>query len=391
VTLRTQLINAGQLDGVGGDAYIMRLQVALPSPSNARHYAQIVRDYSVLRALEAAGHEVVGVVRELDLPVEEKIRAAESAILAIGGTRLGADMIPMKSIARDIVLDIDEAGTGARPVQGLQSGFWDLDRLTTGFHPGNLIILGARPSMGKTSLALAFALAAGRNEPTKTVAIFSLEMTASEIGKRMVSMLARVPTDALRRSMSPEVKARVLDAAEHLYSAPMFVDESAEVSGFDILGKCRRLAKKNPLSLIVVDYLQLMRGSSKRPDNRAQEVGEIARALKGVAKELGVPVVALSQLSRSVESRENKRPQLSDLRESGGIEQEADLVMFVYRENYYLDRENPERAAATPAGDPELAEVIVAKHRNGPVGTAKLGFLPKHTLFMNKAGQEALA
>ncbi len=384
VTLKQELVRRGSLEDVGGEEYLIRIAEFVPSPANAAFYAQIVQENSTLRKLEGAGHEIVKVVRDPEVDLQGKINKAEAEVYAVGQKRLGRDFFPMRDLARDVMLDIDTVLESGVESHGLMSGFYDLDDMTTGFYPGDFVIVAARPAMGKTSLVLRMALNVAEKSQG-AVAVFSIEMSAIQLARRLVSMLSRVNSHVMKKpSLEAPTLKRLADACEHLYSLPLYIDESSDISAMEMLGKCRRLAKEqHGLSMVVVDYLQLMRGHRKS-DNRVNEVSDIARALKNMAKELKVPVVALSQLSRGVEQRDNKRPQLSDLRESGSIEAEADMVMFIYREQYYKDRDHaPEED--TPRDPVEPAEIIIAKHRNGPTGTVRLGFEPSFALFSNLA------
>ena len=383
VTLKQELVRRGQLENVGGEEHLIRIAEFVPSPANASHYAHIVLENATLRRLEDAGHEIVKVVRDPDLTTDEKVNEAEREVYEVGGRRLGKDFSLMRDLARDVLLDIDSIVESGEETLGLTSGFGDLDALTTGFYGGDLVIVAARPSMGKTSLVLSMAMAAAHAEPDKAVALFSLEMASKQLARRMVSMKSKVSSGVMKKpNLQKSVLVKLTDACEALYGLPLYVDETSDISGFEMLGKCRRLKRERGLSLIVVDYLQLMR-ANRRSENRVQEVSEIARSLKALAKELDVPVIALSQLSRNVENRENKVPQLSDIRESGSIEAEADIVMFIYREEYYKSREHRDETPAHVV-DPdhaERADIIIAKHRNGPTGVVQLAFQPTYALF----------
>ncbi len=384
ITLESELIRRGKLEEAGGRAYILRVAETVPSPANARFYAENIREYSTLRNLEGAGTDIVQSVRDTNLTIEDKIANAEAAVFEIGAKRMGKDFMTMAALANDVMLDIDHIVETGEETLGMASGFPDLDKLTTGMYGGDLTIVAARPSMGKTSFALAIAQNVARKNPSQAVAVFSLEMSSKQLARRLVSMLAEVNSNDMKRpNLSQDQLRKITDACEKLYGMNLFIDESSDISGFEMLGKLRRLKKEHGLSMVVVDYLQLMRGN-KKTENRVQEVSDIARALKAMAKELDVPIMALSQLSRAVENREGKRPQLSDLRESGSIEAEADIVMMIYRDQYYKDREHPEEANRE-AGRVEEADIIIAKHRNGPTDTVKLGFKPTYALFASLA------
>lgn len=385
VTLKLELLERGSLPDVGGEDYLVQLAEFVPSAASGGHYARIVQEKSMLRRLDEAGHEIVKVVREDNGTADDKLDKAEQLVFEVGASRLGQDFLEIKSLAKDFMVDMDTLVETGEPTLGVPSGFHDLDHMTTGFYGGDFIIVAARPSMGKTSLVLNMAINVARNRKSKgSVAVFSLEMSGKQLARRIASMISGVTSSVLKRNdLSPDSYRRLADACEVMYDLPIYIDESSDINGLEMRGKCRRLAREGGLSLVLVDYLQLMRGN-RRTENRVQEISDIARSLKAMAKELDVPVIALSQLNRAVENRENKRPQLSDIRESGSIEAEADLVMFIYRDEYYKARENPEEFAIDQSPDRvEESEIIIAKHRNGPVGTVKLGFQPSYARFVN--------
>jgi replicative DNA helicase len=382
LTLKEELISRERLQDAGGVDYLIQIQEYVPSASNARHYAQIVLDKSTLRQLESAGREIVGVVHDADAgDAEDKVDKAEQLVFEVGRKRLGKDFVPVRSLAKEFFVDVDTIIETGQPILGTPSGFYDLDAMTTGFYGGDFVIVAARPSMGKTSLVLNFALNVARKN-VGSVAVFSLEMGGNQLVRRMVSMMSGVSMGALKKTnLGTDEYQKLADACEALYSMPIFIDDSSDTSSMEMRGKCRRLKQESGLALVVVDYLQLMR-SSKRTENRVQEISEIARSLKALAKELQVPVIALSQLNRSVESREDKRPQLSDIRESGSIEAEADIVMMIYRDAYYKAKEAHSEETYEP-DRVEEAEIIIAKHRNGPTGKVLLGFQPTYARFLN--------
>lgn len=385
LTLESELVRRGKLEDVGNRAYLLRVAETVPSPANARFYAENIREYATLRNLEVAGTDIVRSVRDTESSLEDKISRAEASVFDVGARRIGKDFLQMSALANDVMIDIDHVHETGEPILGIPSGFFDLDELTTGFYGGDLVIVAARPSMGKTSLKLAMAQHAATKFPDQAVAIFSLEMSGKQLARRLVSMMARINSNDMKRpNLSQNQIVKLTDACERLYNMNLHIDESSDISGFEMLGKCRRLKKEQGLSMVIVDYLQLMRGNRKT-ENRVQEVSDIARALKAMAKELDVPVIAGSQLSRGVENRENKIPQLSDLRESGSIEAEADMVMMIYREQYYKMREDREAAQKVDPTLPETATVIVAKNRNGPVDSVDLAFTPAYALFQSKA------
>lgn len=384
VTLKDELAARAKLQDVGGEDYLIQVAEAVPSAANAQYYANIVKDRATIRNLNGAGHEIVKLTQDPDKDADEKLNEAESLVFSVGSQRLGKDFQDIRSLTKDFMVDLDNLLDTGEPTLGAPSGFYDLDQMTTGFYGGDLTIVAARPSMGKTSLVLKMALNVARKIPNQNVAIFSLEMSGRQLARRLVSMQSMISSNVLKRSdLGIDVYKKLADACEYLYDLPIHIDESSDISGLEMRGKCRRLKREGGLSLVIVDYLQLMRGS-RRTENRVQEISEIARSLKSMAKELDVPVIALSQLNRAVENRENKRPQLADIRESGSIEAEADIVMFIYRDNYYKARENPDEADMDPDRT-EVAEVIIGKHRNGPIGTVEVAFQPKYALFENLA------
>ncbi len=383
LTLRSELEARGTLQQVGGVDYLVQVMESVPSAANAVPYARIVLEKSTLRRLETAGRTIAGLARSPEIPdVDGKVDEAERLIYEVGSKRLGKDFQAVGTLATEFFRDIDQIMETGEPMTGVHSGFYSLDEMTTGFYPGDLVIVAARPSMGKTALVLNFALNVARTRKGP-VAIFSLEMSGAQLVRRLVSMISGVRGDVLKSThITDEQYTKIVDACEELSTLPIYIDDSSEINGLEIKGKCRRLQQQHgELALIVVDYLQLMR-ATRKVENRVQEVGEIARSLKAVAKDLSVPVVALSQLSRSVETREGRKPQLSDLRESGSIEAEADLVMFIFREDYYKPKEERAQELVNENVAQE-AEIIIAKHRNGPTGTVKVGFQPAFARFVN--------
>lgn len=379
VTLKDELLVRDKLNEVGGIEYLVQIAETVPSAANATYYAGIVQDKATLRRLEDAGHQIIKNVHAPDETADEKVDAAEAAIFEVGRKRLGKYFQPVRSLAKDFFVDVDTLLESGEPVLGTLSGYADLDEVTTGFYGGDFVIVAARPAMGKTSLVLNFALNVARQQ-AGSVAVFSLEMSGKQLVRRMIATIAQVPMGALKQTnLHPNDYQKLADACEDLYNLPIFIDDSSDVSPLEMRGKLRRLKAESGLSLVVIDYLQLMKGS-RRTENRTQEISEIARALKSMAKELDVPVIALSQLNRGVEARDNKRPMLSDIRESGSIEAEADMVMFIYRESYYRAKEAGKEQEFNPQAA-EVAELIIGKHRNGPTGTVLLGFQPAYTRF----------
>lgn len=388
VTLRDELKARGNLGDIGGEEYLIQIAEFVPSPANSAYYAGIVLDKATLRRLEDAGHQIRGVVHDADAgTVDDKVDKAEQLVFEVGRKQLGKYFQPVRSLAKEFFVDVDNIVESGKPMSGLKVGFFDLDRMTTGHYPGDFVIIGARPAMGKTSLVLDFAVNVAReivrNEQRGSVAIFSLEMSSIQLVRRMASMLSGVSSGVLKQDkpISDRQYEALADACETMYSLPIFIDDASDLTPLEMRGKCRRLKAEHGLSMVIVDYLQLMRGS-RRTENRVQEISEIARACKSMAKELEVPVVALSQLSRAVESRDDKRPQLSDIRESGSIEAEADLVMLLYRDSYYKAKEE-HRPETENHDEVQEAEVIIAKHRNGPTGKVILGFQPSYARYRN--------
>lgn len=380
LTLKNELAQRGKLDEVGGADYLIQVAESVPSAANAAHYAAIVADLATRRRMDQAGHLICETVANPDLGVQEMVEHCEGAVYSVGSARKGRDFIRMTAGSKGLMVDVDTLiETGVAHI-GLSTGLYDLDAMTGGLEGGDMVILGARPSMGKTALVLKVALNVARKGGT--VAIFSLEMSEKQLTRRFASMISGVSSSVLRKAdMSADTYRRLADACEIMYDLPILMDETSDINPLEMKGKIRRVKRDEGVSLVIVDYLQLMRGTRKT-ENRVQEISDIARALKSIAKDLDVPLIALSQLNRSVESRENKRPQLADLRESGSIEAEADLVAFLYRDDYYKARENPDEANHDPDRI-EIAELIVAKHRNGPIGTVKLAFQPTYANFEN--------
>lgn len=380
VTAKNELIERGTLQAVGGVDYLIQVAESVPSASNAPHYAQIVLDKATQRRLEDTGHEIIKVVRDGEKDAEEMVDEAERMVFEVGRARIGKYFSPVRSLAKDFFVDVDRLNETGEPLLGSSTGFADLNEMTGGFYPGELTIVAARPSMGKTSLVLAFALSVAKEG--KGVAVFSLEMSGQQLVRRLASMIGRVSMGVLKKTrLSFEEYDALANACETLYGLPIFIDDTSDVSPLEMRGKCRRLKAESGLSLVVVDYLQLMR-SNRRTENRVQEISEIARSLKALSKELEVPVIALSQLNRGVEGRDDKRPMLSDIRESGSIEAEADLVMMIYRDEYYKAKEAHEPRDYDPKRV-EVAEILIAKHRNGPTGKVLLAFQPSYALFSN--------
>jgi len=375
LTVAEQLREAGQLEAIGGAAAIDELAGWVPTAGHAREYGRIVRDNAQLRDLLRTTHEIQASVRAREASASELVDHAERAMLEVAHDERRKAVTPIAR-ALDAELDQIHARAAAKsPLTGTTSGFKDLDELTGGFQPGTLSVLAARPGMGKSALVANIAENAAL--AGHAVVLFSLEMSEAELCQRFVASLAKVHGEKLRKGrVSPSEWPKIVEACRELSATRMFLDDSGDTGIVEIRAKARRLhaGSDGPLGMIIVDYLQLMRPDD-RVVNRVEQVGQISRGLKTLAKELGVPVIALSQLSRAVEQRAEKKPQLSDLRESGQIEADADLIMFIYRDEAY--DEDTER--------PGEADIIVAKHRNGPTGEIQLTFLKQYPRFMSYA------
>ncbi|MGI6600407.1 MAG: replicative DNA helicase [Dethiobacteria bacterium] len=377
VTLAEELQRQHSLEEAGGTAYLSALAGAVPTAANVQYYALIVREKSILRSLIGTATKIVAGCYEGPPDVEEFLDAAEQQIFEIGRQGKQQGFIPLKEVLKETFDRIERLFDEKKGVTGLATGFTDLDTICSGLQQSDLIIVAARPSMGKTTLALNMAhhIAVKEKKPT---AFFSLEMSREQLAQRMLCAEAKIDAHNLRRGiLSQEEWQKLTRAVGPLSEAPLYIDDSASLSVMEVRAKARRLKAEIGLEAVFVDYLQLMRGFS-RAENRQQELSEISRSLKALAKELSIPVVALSQLSRAVEKRESRRPILSDLMESGGIEANADVVLFIYRESYYHKD--------TDKGN--IAEIIVAKQRNGPVGMIELCFLDRYNCFANIARDE---
>ena len=380
ITVFEQLQNQGKAEEVGGLAYLNSLAQYVPSAGNIRRYAEIVRERSVLRKLVAASDEIsTNAFNPKGRPVAAILDEAEQKIFNIGeeGARTKQGFQSMDTLVVDLLDRVQEMADNPNDVTGVPTGFYDLDRMTAGFQAGDLIVLAARPSMGKTALAINIAEHVALNEGLP-VAVFSMEMGAAQLAVRIVGSIGRIDQGHLRTGkLTDEEWPRLTEAIEKLRTISLHIDESAGLTSSELRANARRLSRQcGKLGLIVVDYLQLMSGSSSEGENRATELGEISRGLKMLARELQCPVIALSQLNRSVEQRPDKRPMMSDLRESGAIEQDADIIMFIYRDEYYTK---------DACKEPGVAEVIIAKQRNGPTGVVKLAFINRITKFESLA------
>jgi replicative DNA helicase len=383
LTLTNELRSVNEFERIGGRPYVFQIVESVPTAANAGRYADIVRGKALLRAIIDVGSRITEDAFREPEDVSEALDSAEQLVYGVSNRTLREHLAPVSELAPGALEMIQRLYEQEGEVTGVETGFEDLDRLTTGFHKSDLIILAARPAMGKTALSLN-AIWHASGEKKMPVAIFSLEMSKEQLVQRLISQTTRIPAQALR---SGNVKAedwpKLVRGVAEVSRAPIWIDDTAGVTLLEIRAKVRRLASQlnvageMPLSLVVVDYLQLMVGGEarNRAENRQQEIAEISRGLKVLARDLDVPVLAIAQLSRAVEARHDKRPLLSDLRDSGAIEQDADMVMFLYRDEYY----NPE------SDDKGIAEVIVGKHRNGPTGKVQLAWMEQYTKFASLA------
>jgi replicative DNA helicase len=377
ITLTDQLEERGELEAVGGRVRLHELAALVPASANASHYARIVHETATLRGLIRAGGEIARLGWERPGETGDLVDQAEQILYDLSQQRVTGEWSEIEELLKESFERITALYESGVDLTGTPSGFRELDRLTSGFQPGNLIIVAARPSMGKSALALCMAANLGvrHNVP---VGLFTLEMSKSEVTQRLMCSEAKVESQRLRNGkLQQDDWPRLTAACDKLAKAPIYVDDTGLLNMMEIRSKARRLKARHPnLGLIIVDYLQLLTPSSRRDsDGRVQEVSEMSRSLKILARDLDVPIVALSQLSRAVEQRTDKRPILSDLRESGSIEQDADLVAFVYRDEYYNEESDQQG----------LAEVILAKHRNGPTDSIKLSFLKRYAKFSDLA------
>ncbi len=373
ITVAEELKQLGLLERVGGVPYLSRLMDTVQTAASASYYGKIVREKAALRGLIHAGTQITQIGYENEEDVDGALDRSEQIVYEVGRRQLRGEFVPINQLLKPAFEHIDKLYHSHGDRTGLTSGFRDIDAMTTGFQPGNFIILAARPGMGKTSFALNMAALAAREE-TQPIAFFSLEMSNDELVQRLICAEARISMHDMRRG---NIKAHqweeISRAMGALNELPIYLDDSAGITISDIRSRCRRLKSSSGLSAVFVDYLQLLQpGAVGRGANRNEELSDICRTLKTTAKDLSVPIVALAQLNRGVESRNDKRPMLADLRDSGSLEQEADLVAFLYRDGYY-NNEAPE---------PDLTEFIIAKHRNGPTGMVKLRFQREYTLFL---------
>ncbi|HCB92504.1 MAG TPA: replicative DNA helicase [Selenomonas sp.] len=378
VTLTEQLRKTNNLDKVGGISFVTALANSVPTAANVVYHAKIVKEKAELRRLIDAATEIATKAYADEDDVDDIMDDAEKKILAIAANQMRGSFVPISEIIISAIDRVEQLYENQGGLTGISTGFSDLDQLTSGLQPSDLVLVAARPSMGKTAFTLNIATYAALHD--SSVAFFSLEMSKEQLVQRMICSEGGIDSQRLRTGdLLDEEWTQLIATADRLSTAKIYIDDTPGITVMELRSKARRLKAEHGLDLVIIDYLQLMQGRSARSgDNRQQEISEISRSLKALARELGVPVVALSQLSRSVESRQVKKPMLSDLRESGSLEQDADIVMFLYREDYYnQETENK-----------NITEVIIAKHRNGPIDTVRLFFHKEYTKFRSVSSME---
>ncbi|MPV50853.1 MULTISPECIES: replicative DNA helicase [unclassified Pseudactinotalea] len=375
VTVSAELTDRGELTRIGGAPYLHTLISTVPTAANAGFYARIVQERSVLRRLVDAGTRIAQLGYATDGgDVDELVNTAQAEVYAVTERRTSEDYVPLRDVINSTMEEIDAASNRGEGMVGVPTGFRDLDQLTHGLHPGQMVVVAARPAVGKSTLGLDICRSASIRHGMASV-IFSLEMSRNEISMRMLSAESQVPLQNMRKgTMRDEDWTRLARTMSKVSEAPLFIDDSPNMSLMEIRAKCRRLKQRHDLKLVVIDYLQLM-SSGKRVESRQQEVSEFSRAIKLLAKEIEVPVIAISQLNRGSEQRTDRKPQMSDLRESGSIEQDADMIILLHREDMY-EKESPR------AGE---ADLIVAKHRNGPTATVAVSFQGHYARFFDMA------
>jgi replicative DNA helicase len=379
ITLKEELTRAGELEEIGGPAYIAALADGVPRSANVEYYARIVKEKSTLRSLIHSANKILIEAYEAEQEPDLLLDEAERAIFAIAEDRIRAGFVPLRDLVQDSFATIEKLQQHKGLITGVPTGFTDLDEMTSGLQPSDLVLVAARPSMGKTSFVLNIAQHVGTSTDM-TVGFFSLEMSKEQLFMRMLTSEARIDAHRFRSGyLNEKDYGRLSHALGTLAEARVYIDDTASIGVLEMRAKARRLQAEHGLQLLIIDYIQLMTGRG-RFESRQQELASISRSLKGLAKELNVPIVALSQLSRAPETRSDHRPQLSDLRESGALEQDADVVLFIFREEQYRTDDGQ------PNADMEgVAEIIVGKQRNGPTGMIKLAFVKQHTRFENLA------
>jgi replicative DNA helicase len=388
ITLTMMLKKRGDLEEAGGGAYLATLVDYVPTAANIAYYCKIVKEKSIARKLINASTDIITQGYDEQTDLTELLDKAQRSILEISENQLKRSFYELKALLKDTFKSLEELSERQDHITGVASGFTDLDRMTAGFQRGDLIIIAGRPSMGKTAYALNVAqYAAIHADNPVSVAIFSLEMSKEQLAMRLLCSESRIDASKMRTGNLAEGDwEKLTRGASSLSKGKIFIDDTPAISATEMRAKTRRLKAEHNVGMVVVDYLQLMRGRD-RSESRQQEISEISRALKALAKELSIPVIALSQLNRSLESRTDKRPMMSDLRESGAIEQDADVIAFVYREAVYCD-DCRKRDNSCTAGHERDAEIIIGKQRNGPIGTVPLIFCGEYTKFENRARDE---
>ena len=372
VTLGQQLRSMGQLENVGGAQVLSYLASSVPNAANVGYYARVIKEMSIRRRLIHESNDIISSAFNLEGNLEEFLDGTEQRILGVSDFRVNSSFHKVSDVVQDSIRLVEKLYDQKEPVTGVASGLDKLDKLTAGFQPSDLVIVAARPSMGKTALTLGWGQYVGIYS-RKPVAFFSLEMSKEQLVLRMLCSESRINNSKVRTGdLSERDFARIVDGASRISEAEIFIDDTPALTITELRAKARRLHRDNPLGMIIVDYLQLVR-SPAYSHSREQEISDISRSLKALAKELNVPVIALSQLNRSVESRNDKRPMMSDLRESGAIEQDADVIMFIYRDEVY-NKESPDKG---------VAEIIIAKQRSGPTGAVRVAFSGEYTRFDN--------
>ena len=378
VTLKEELSRSGDLDEVGGPAYITALVDGVPRSTNVEHYARIIKEKATLRNLIFSANKILATAYSAEEDANLILDQAEGAIFAIADKNVRDGFVSLRQLAQGSLDTLDKLHARKELITGVPTGFTDLDEMTSGLQASDLVIIAARPSMGKTSLVLNMAQHVG-TKTDMTVGMFSLEMSKEQLFLRLLTSEARIDAHRLRTGFLGEKDwGKLSTAIGTLSETKIFIDDTPSIGVLEMRAKCRRLKSEHGLHLVIIDYIQLMQGRG-RFENRTLELASISRSLKGLAKELRVPIVILSQLSRAPESRSDHRPQLSDLRESGALEQDADVVMFIYREDLYADKSQPE------VDNQGVAELIIGKQRNGPTGIVKLAFIREFTRFENLA------
>ena len=376
LTLQDELRRKDELEAAGGVGYLAGLADVVPAPANVQHYSRIVRETAALRSLIQASTDILSSAYGESERADQLLDQAESRIFEIAERRLASDLIPLKDVVRQAMEHIENIHERGSRITGLATGYYELDELTAGLQPAEFIVLAARPSIGKTTFALNVAehVAVGDGKP---VALFSLEMSTQQLAQNLLCLHRRLDAQRVRKGMlSQEERSELRLAAEVLYQAPIYLNDSASLSALSLRAKARRLKRQHDIQLVIVDYLQLM--EPPPAESRQQQVAEISRALKGLARELRIPVIGVSQLNRAPEAREDHRPRLGDLRESGAIEQDADVVLLLHRDDAY-----------DPNDHPGVAEMEIAKQRNGPTGKVRLTFLRECLRFENAAMEAA--